>query len=99
LLESFGRYEEAISLLRKSIPLARRVFGETKITTLRMRWVYALVLYRDKGATLADIHKAVETLESVARSWKLVFGEAHPETPIVRAALEEARKVLAARAA
>jgi len=43
----------------------------------------------------ADIRKAVETLESVARSWKRVFGEAHPETPMVQDALATARETLA----
>ena len=64
-----------------------------------MRWRYAISLHENPDTTLADIRKAVETLESVARSWKLVFGEAHPETSMVRAALEEARKKLAARTA
>ena len=79
--------------------MARRALGENDIVTLKMRWLYANALYCNDGATLADIRKAVETLESVARSWKRVFGEAHPETPMIRAALEDAREVLAARAA
>ena len=66
---------------------------------VKMRWRYAISLHENPDTTLADIRKAVETLESVARSWKLVFGEAHPETSMVRAALEEARKKLAARTA
>jgi len=99
LLESFGRCEEASSLMRKSIPVARRVLGETKVITLRIRWVYALALYNDKGATLDNLREAVETLDSVAQLWKRVFGEAHPETPSVQAALANAREALAARAA
>jgi len=52
-----------------------------------------------QAESIADIRKAVETLESVARVWRRVFGEAHPETPLIRAALKDAREVLAARAA
>ena len=94
-----GRYEEAKALLRKTMPVARRVLEENDDTTLRMRWLYAMALYQDDGATLDDLHEAVETLESVARVWTRVFGEAHPETQKVQGALEEVREALAARAA
>ena len=53
----------------------------------------------DASATLDDLREAVETLEDVARLWKRVFGEAHPETPRVQGALKQARAALAARAA
>ena len=43
--------------------------------------------------------EAVERLESVAPVWKRIFGKAHPETPRVQNALEDAREALAARAA
>ena len=53
----------------------------------------------DASATLDDVRKGVKILESVAQLWKRVFGEAHPETPQVQAALKDARETLAARAA
>ena len=56
-------------------------------------------LYDDAAATLDDVRKGVEILESVAPLWKRVFGPAHPETPCVQNALKDARKTLAARAA
>ena len=55
--------------------------------------------YTNDAATLDDLREAVETLESVVRVWTRVFGEAHPETPSVQAALANAREALAARAA
>ena len=64
-----------------------------------MRWLYAMALYQDDGATLDDLREAVETLESVARVWTRVFGKAHPETPRLQGCLEDAREALAARAA
>ena len=85
--------------MRKIIPVARRIIGETNITFLRMRWLYALALFKDQAAKLDDHREAVETLESVARLWKRIFGPAHPETPKVHGALEEAREALATRAA
>jgi flagellar biosynthesis regulator FlaF len=81
------------------IPVARRVLGESHRLPLKMRWIYALALYTDTGATLDDIREAVETLESVARVWTRVFGEAHPETPMVQKTLAAAHTVLATRAA
>ena len=81
------------------MPVARRVLGESNQTTLRMRWGYAISLYEDAAATLDDVRKGVEILESVAPLWKRVFGPAHPETPCVQNALKDARKTLAARAA
>ena len=99
LLHLLKQFEEAKSLLRKTMPVARRVLGESHRLTLKMRWIYALVLYHNDDATLDDLREAVETVESVAPSWKRVFGTAHPETPQVQAALKNARTALARRAA
>ena len=85
--------------MRKTIPVARRVLGEGHRLTLKMRWCYALALFRDNAATLDDLHEAVETLDSVSKSWKRVFGQSHPETPGVQRALVAARKKLARAAA
>jgi len=98
-LRDLRRLEEAKSLFRKMLPVARRVLGETNILTLRTRWLYANTLYMDASATLDDVREAVETLESVVALWKRVLGEAHPETPRVQGALATARVALAARAA
>ena len=58
-----------------------------------------MALLKDRATTLDDLREAVATLESVAPTWKRVFGPVHPETPRVQGALEDARKTLAARAA
>ena len=99
LLLDLRRFEEARSLLRKMIPVARRALGEGAVNTLRMRWIYARAIYLDASATLNDLHESVETLESVARVWIRVFGEAHPETPKAQDALKIARGALAERLA
>ena len=49
----------------------------------------------DTGATLDDVRKGVEILESVAPLRTRIFGEAHPETPRVKHALATAREKLA----
>ena len=81
--------------MRKTIPVARRVLGESDEDTLKMRLIYAQTLYGDEDATLGDLREAVETLESVAKSYNRVLGQAHPDTPKVKHALASARDKLA----
>ena len=92
-----GRYKEAKSLLRKTIPVARRVFGESHELTLKMRWIYAGALYEDHGATLDDVREAVTTLEETTRTARRVLGGAHPLVVQIEPCLRQARAVLHAR--
>jgi len=96
-LVDLRRLEEAKSVLRKMIPVARRVFGDTGRLTLTMRKIYARALYEDAGATLDDLREAVTTLVETERIVRRVMGGAHPTTTAHEAALQEARAVLAAR--
>ena len=73
-----GRYAEAKSLLRKTIPVALRVLGDSHDLTLGMRRHYAMVLYRNHGATLDDLREAVTTLEDTQRIARRVLGGAPP---------------------
>ena len=91
------RYEEARSLLRKVIPVARRFLGENDDATLRMRWVYARALYEDPDAALKDLRKVVKTLEELAPTARQVFGGAHPLTTTFEKSLRDARAALADR--
>ena len=91
------RSEEAKTLQRKTIPVARRVLGEGDVTTLKMRKVYAKALFVDSGATLDDLGEAVATLEDVERIARRVFGGAHPFTAGMEDNLRDARAALAAR--
>ena len=79
----------------KMTPTARRVLGEKHDIALTMRWLYAAALSKDPGATLDELREAVEILESVAPLRIRIFGEAHPETPMVQRALAAARERLA----
>ena len=97
ILNELKRFEEAKSLLRKSIPVARRVFGESDEITLRMRQNYAEALYKDPAATLDDLREAVTTLEEIERTARRVLGGAHPLTPAFESHLKWSRAALAAR--
>jgi tetratricopeptide (TPR) repeat protein len=91
------RFKEAKALFRKTIPVARRVLGESDITTLRMRSTYAGALSVDPAATLDDLREAVTTLEDTDRTARQVLGGTHPTTVKVGRSLREARAALRAR--
>ena len=80
------------------MPVARRILGESEDTTLRMRTIYARVLYRG-DATLDDLREAVNTLEDVERTARRVLGGAHPFTTVIENTLRNARTTLRAREA
>ena len=79
------------------MPVAQRILGESSDVTLRSRFLYALALYRDPGATLDDLREAVETLEDAERIARRVLGSAHPTTAGVEGALRAARAKLRTR--
>ena len=90
-LTDLKRFEEAKALMRKTMPVARRVYGEGNRLTLKMRWIYAAALCMDPGATLDDIREAVTTLDDVARIARRVLGGAHPSTERIEVALRKSR--------
>ena len=96
-LHSLKRFGGVKSLLRKTLPVAQRGFGEGDAYTLRMRMAYAMALYEDGCATLDDLHEAVKTLEETARTAERVLGGAHPMTEVIEESLQESRAVLDAR--
>ena len=98
-LGGLKRFEEARSLLRRMIPVARRVLGENNDITLRVKFTYALALYNDTGATLDDLSEAVATLEETERTARRVLGGAHPIVQASERSLEHARAALRAREA
>jgi hypothetical protein len=91
------RHAEAKTLLRKTIPVARRNFGDSSDLTLQLRANYAAALYMDDGATLDDIREAVSTLEEIERIARRVFGGRHPTAVRMVRSLQKARAVLSTR--
>ena len=94
-LRDLERFQEARSVLRNAIPLTRRVLGESDQFALAVRSNYAEALYRDDGATLADLSEAVTTLEETEQTARRVLGGAHPTTASIQRFLGESRNVLA----
>ena len=82
-LKDLSRIKEAKSLLRKTMPVARRVLGDSNEITLLIRRNYSLLLCDDDGATLDDLCEAVTTLEDAERTARRVLGSAHPLTKII----------------
>ena len=91
------RFEEAKSVLREMMPVARRVNGDGCDTTLRARWCYAWALYEDPAATRDDLREAVTTLVELERTARRVLGSAHPNTVGIETSLRNARAALRAR--
>ena len=93
-LRGLKRFEEAKSLMRKTMPVARRVLGESHELTLRVSYNYAEVLYKADSATLDDRRAALTTLEDTERTARRVLGGAHPTTMDIGGCLQESRAVL-----
>ena len=91
------RFEEAKALLRKTMPVARRVLEVSHCVTLQMRSLYAKALFTDSGATLDYLREAVTTLEDTERIARRVMGGTHPLVWQIEYHLGAARKVLRAR--
>ena len=96
-LFNLKRFEEAKSLMCKTIPIARRVLGKCDIVTLGMRRCYARALYQNECATLDDLREAVTTLEDLERTARRVLGTLHPTTTGIEATLRYSRAALRAR--
>ncbi|CAH0365336.1 unnamed protein product [Pelagomonas calceolata] len=93
-LRQLERFKETKVLLRKMMPVARRVLGESHDLMLRMRWIYGKALYKDDAATLDDLREAVTTFEEIERIGRRVFGGAHPLVAGVEGALRQSRATL-----
>ncbi|CAH0372905.1 unnamed protein product [Pelagomonas calceolata] len=99
-LVNLERFAEARSLMCKTIPVARRVFGASHYYTLRMKSIYAATLYKDTGATLDDLRESVETLEKhTVPTARHVMGRTHPVTQKIEDDLRRSRAALRAREA
>ncbi len=97
ILIDLERFKEAKALLRKTVPVGRRVCGENHECTLKARAVYGEVLYKEPDATLDDLREAVTTLEDAGRIARRVLGGAHPTTVRNEGSLRNARAALRAR--
>ena len=97
LLIALQRFEEARSLLRKMIPVARRALGDNDEDTIRMRWNYAKTFFTNE-TTPDDLREAVATLEDTHRIARRVLGAAHPTcAELIGPKLQFARGFLCAR--
>ena len=96
-LEDLHRYGEVKTLMRKTLPVSRRLHGESANVTLMMRWIYARALYKDPAASLDDLSEAVTALEETERVAKRVLGGAHPQVVGIGEGLRRSRAVLNGR--
>ena len=93
-LRGLGRFEEAKTLLRKTLPVVRRVLGEGHDLFFFMTLNYAATLYSDPDATFDDLREAVDTFEKAERTARRVFGGEHPFVREIGLGLQRARGAL-----
>ena len=79
------------------MPVARRVLGEGDQLTLKIRWIYAQVLFANPSATLDDRREGATTLNNLAQTARRVLGGAHPTTEGIEEQLRQAQAALRAR--
>ena len=96
-LYELRRFKEAKSLLRKIMPVSRRVLGESNEIMLKMRWNYMIALREDPAATLEDLREAVTVNEVLERTARRVLGTAHPLTKGVEDESQNTRAALRTR--
>ena len=96
-LTDLEHFEEAKALLRKTVPMVRRVLGESNALTLKIRCNYARTLYQDASGTLEDLCEAMTTLEDTAQTARRVLGGEHPLTAQIGIHIRRARTALRAR--
>ena len=96
-LLTLQRYAEAKALMRKTIPLARRVLGESDALNFRMRKIFAITLYEPPDATRGDLLEAVAELEDLEPTARRMLGGAHPLVVAIERNLDESRDALYAR--
>ena len=96
-LMNLKRFGQAKVVLRKAMPVARRVLGESHDIALKMRLFYAAALYQDDGATLDDLREAATMLEDTERTARRVLGGANPTTADIERELKKSRAKLRAR--
>ena len=89
------RFDEAKSVLREVLPVARHVLGENHVTTLKYRSMHASALYQ-VADTLDDIREAVDTFEETIPTTRRLLGGSHPLVQIMEEDLRKARTALRA---
>ncbi len=99
VLVDSSRFEDARALMRKFLPVVRRVLGASHDYTLKIRTAYGEAVYMDAAATLDDLREAVTTLEDAERIARRVLGGAHPTVAEVERGLIALRTMLRAREA
>ena len=79
-LNAAQRFEEAKSLLLKTMPVTRRILGEGNRLTLALRKHYAEALFAPENASRDDQREAVAVLADNAKARRRIFGTNHPAT-------------------
>ena len=86
------RFKEAKRILRKRIPVARRVLGPEHDLTMSMREDLCRATLDDGDSAASDKREALRTLEDTVGLMRRVLGAQHPETQRAQVTLESYRE-------
>ena len=86
------RFQEAKRLLRKVIPVARRVLGNEHNLTLSLCEDLSRATLLDGDSSAEEVREAVRALEDTLGVWRRVLGPQHPNTQRVQQNLEAYRE-------
>ena len=92
LLITLRRFKEAKRLLRKVIPVARRVLGNEHNLTLSLCEDLSRATLLDGDSSAEEVREAVRALEDTLGVWRRVLGPQHPNTQRVQQNLEAYRE-------
>ena len=89
-------YSFSLESLERLIPLFGTLAREARECQkpLGLRYMLPRSIVLDPGTTRKDLRGAKEELESILRTTRRIFGEAHPRVGLVRTLLEETNRQL-----
>ena len=92
ILLELQRFEEAKKILRRTVPVARRVFGTEHALTLSLREDLSHATL-DGESSAEEKREALRMLEDTAAVMRRVLGPAHPDTLRVQKNLEVYQRI------
>ena len=90
-----SHFVEAKVLIRKTLPVARRVIGEDHDTSMGLRCLLHHSTVLDPKSTRGDVQEAKKELDKILCQARRVLGATHPRLLAIQKTVDGARERLA----